>query len=528
MKIINKKIKNMRHLSWFLVLILVLGACDDGFLNTTPTDELSPDTFYENEQQVKQGLVGIYHTLADHGVPGAGITNMHNEFGSDNNYNFHAWQGNQALGNWTLNSTNQIAHKRWSRDYKIISRANSFLEVLAEASIDESSKSVFEAEARFLRGLAYADLVQYFGDVPLITESQTLEEAEVPRTSKDQVLQFAFEDFDSAIQNLPESQEVGRATKGAASALKARYLLYNEQYEEAAEAAKDVIDLGRYTLFPDYEGIHTVENENNEEIIFAQQYIPDQLPQPWPATCLQYSVWWTQGVTVNMVESYYMANGMPIDDPDSGYDFQNPDENRDPRLNQTFVLPGNQIGDKVLIPSEDVFIGGIRIKKYNGIELADPDGNCHLNWVVMRYADVLLIRAEALIEMGDTGQEVYSLINQVRQRPSVNMPRIQDSEGSGLSQDQLREILRHERRVEFPMEGTRYEDMQRWECEECVRDIHGYNKSKLSDPNDVPNNWFFEKELYEERQFDPNKGWLWPIPQEELQNNPELEQNPGY
>ena len=81
---------------------------------------------------------------------------------------------------------------------------------------------------------------------------------------------------------------------------------------------------------------------------------------------------------------------------------------------------------------------------------------------------------------------------------------------------------------EFPMEGTRYEDMQRWECEECVRDIYGYDKSKLSDPNDIPNNWSFEKDLYEERQFDPTKGWLWPIPQEELQNNPKLEQNPGY
>jgi hypothetical protein len=520
--------KNFRkYINLVAVGLFLLTGCNDDFLNTTPTDQLSPDTFFENEEQVKQGVMGIYNAMSQSEFQG--VLEMHHDFASDNNYNFHAWQGNQALGNWTLNSTNAIAARKWRRNYRSISRANNFLEIVTEAPIDENAKNIYKAEARFLRAIAYADLIQYFGDVPLITERLSLEEAEVPRTPKEEVLQVITDDFDYAIQNLPEvnDTETGRATKGAAYALKARYMLYNEEYQKAADAAKNVIDLENYSLFPDYEGIHKVENENNEEIIFAWQYMHDQQPQPWPSTCLQYSVWWTQGVTLDITNSYYMDNGMPIEKSGSGYNPQDPAQDRDPRLNQTFVLPGDQIGDKTLIPDEDVFIGGIRIKKYNGIPLPDMQ-NCHLDWVLMRYADVLLIRAESLIEMGNTSQEVYNLINQVRQRPTVDMPRIQDSEGTGLSQGELRDILRHERRVEFAMEGTRFEDMQRWECEECVHDVYGYNKEKLSDPNDAPDNWYFEKELYEQREFDQSKGWRWPIPQEELQNNPELEQNPGY
>ena len=116
---------------------------------------------------------------------------------------------------------------------------------------------------------------------------------------------------------------------------------------------------------------------------------------------------------------------------------------------------------------------------------------------------------------------------QCRQRTSVNMPIIEDVEGTGLSQVNLRQILRHERRVEFPIEGLRYADMLRWKDESLVHDVMGYDKSKLSDPSS-PATWEFEQINIATRSFDSEKGWLWPIPQTELQNNENLDQNPGY
>lgn len=145
----------------------------------------------------------------------------------------------------------------------------------------------------------------------------------------------------------------------------------------------------------------------------------------------------------------------------------------------------------------------------------------------MRYADILLMRAEALIEMGQTDNEVYELINAVRQRPSVMMPKIQQAEGTNLTQEQLREIVRHERRVEFGMEFTRYSDMRRWELESSIADVWGFNKAKLTNPSS-PKTWSFERIKIANRSFDSKKGWLWPIPLEEIQNNENLTQNAGY
>lgn len=120
------------------------------------------------------------------------------------------------------------------------------------------------------------------------------------------------------------------------------------------------------------------------------------------------------------------------------------------------------------------------------INCANIKNNCAINTITMRYADILLIRAEALIESDNISQEVYDLINQVRQR--VSMPKVEEVEGTGLDKEQLRQILRHERRVEFPIEGLRYADMYRWKDTSLVHDVYGYNRSKLSDPSN-PSTW---------------------------------------
>jgi hypothetical protein len=373
----------------------------------------------------------------------------------------------------------------------------------------------------------YSDLIHFYGDVPLILTAQTLDSSKVSRTPKSKVLFSVLEDLDYAAENLPISysgSDVGRATKGAALAYKVRALLYNEQWADAAKAAESVIKLGVYDLFSDYEGIFEEANENNIEVIFDIQYMKNLSPQPWPSSALSFAEWPTPSITLSLIDSYYMTNGLPIDNINSGYNDQNPYVNRDPRLAASIILPGSYMGSKIFIPANDDVASGARPRKYADLNNSDRN-NCGINTILMRYADILLMRAEALVEANQITQEVYDLVNKVRAR--VNMPPIEEVEGNGLSQSQLREIIRHERRVEFAIEGLRYSDMYRWKDTSLIHDVYGYNRLKLSDPSN-PSSWIFERTKVATRIFDSSKGWLWPIPQDELQNNDNLTQNPGY
>jgi hypothetical protein len=363
--------------------------------------------------------------------------------------------------------------------------------------------------------------------VPLITKAQTLSEAFVKRTPKSEVLTQIITDFTEAASALPVSySKAGRATKGAALAYKAKILLYNEKWTEAAQAAKDVMDLKLYDFYPSYSDLFTEAHENNSEVIFDIQYITTTQSQPWPAEPFVLGTWQTSNITADMINSYYMTNGKPITDGTSGYNDQNPYLNRDPRLAATVVLPGSKYGAATFIPaSYDEYPCGAKPRKYAEYGIADVN-NSSLNTILMRYADICLMRAEALVESGSTTQEVYDLIDKVRAR--VGMPTVESAEGTGLSQTQLRQIIRHERRVEFCMEGTRYADMLRWKDASLVHDVYGYDKSKLSDPTN-PAKWVFSQIKIDTRTFNATKAWLWPVPQGDINVNKNLlPQNPGY
>lgn len=517
----------MKTIYKFLTVLAVINfvGCKKDLLDKTPKDRLSPSTFYQNETQVKMALVGIYNAIQPNATPGQFFQF---DFESDNAYCQDAWQGSKEVGEWQTTTNSWAPYAKWTQDYTIISRANEFLQDVAAASIDATVKSQMSAEAKFLRGYAYADLIAYFGDVPLITQVQSLSEAYVSRTAKATVLTQVVTDLTDAAAVLPTSYsgtDVGRATKGAALAYKAKVLLYNEKWADAAQAAQDVINLKAYSLYSNYSLLFDEAHENNSEVIFDIQYIPTTQPQPWPSSALSLSVWPTPNVTADLIDSYYMTNGLPITNSASGYNAQNPYVNRDPRLAASVVLPGSQWGSTTYIPANDVVPSGARPRKYAAIGIADPN-NCSLNTILMRYADVLLIRAEALIESGSTAAEVYTLIDQVRAR--VNMPTVESVEGGGLSQSQLRAVLRHERRVEFFMEGTRYADMLRWKDQSLVHDAYGYDKSSLSNPASA-STWQFKQTKLETRTFNAAKGWLWPIPQADIDINKKLlPNNPGY
>nr|MBP7472742.1 RagB/SusD family nutrient uptake outer membrane protein [Prevotella sp.] len=506
------------------ILMTIFCGCTSDLLDRSPLDTLSPGTFYENETQCKMGLMGVYASIP----PTETVAFWYQlDFMSDNNYCQDSWQGSKEFGEWAQNASSWGPSAKWKQDYQTIVRANTFIANLSAANVSDDVKKQMNAEARYLRAYAYFDLITYFGDVPLIMGTQTLDSAKVTRTEKDKVQAAILGDLDAAASALPNSyagSNIGRVTKGAALTLKCKTLLYNQKWADAATAAKEVMDMGVYKLYPDYAGLFDEANENNVEVIFDIQYIKNSQNQSWPSARLSFVDWPTPNVTSSIIDSYYMTNGLPITDTKSGYKDQDPYTNRDPRMAASIVLPGSKTASGTFIPANDQVPCGARPRKYADINGTDSY-NYSLNTIVLRYADVLLMRAEALIESGNTGQEVYDLIDQVRAR--VNMPKIENVEGTGLNQDQLRNILRHERRVEFFMEGTRYADMLRWKDESLVHDVYGYVTSKLSDPTN-PSKWVFETEKKETRKFDSTKGWLWPIPQVEMQNNSNLKQNPGY
>ena len=515
--------KNLNRIITLFFISSVLFGCSEDLLDKTPKANLSPSEFFQNETQCMMALMGVYNAIQPNATP----THFYQfEFMADNGYCQAAWQGSNEIGSWSTNSTSWAPNAKWTLDYAIISRANEFMQDIADAPVSDEVKSQMVAEALFLRAYAYSDLITFFGDVPLILTVQSLDEAYVSRTSKSEVLTQILADFDEAAAVLPVSYEsAGRATKGAALAYKAKILLYNQKWADAAQAAKDVMDLDTYDFYGDYTGLFEEANEDNIEVIFDIQYTTSQT-QPWPAEPFVLGTWQTSNITADMINSYYMTNGKPITDATSGYDDQDPYTNRDPRLDATVVLPGTTYGTATFIPASYAeYPCGAKPRKYAEYDVADVNTST-LNTILMRYADICLMRAEALIESGSTDQEIYDLIDQVRAR--VDMPAVESVEGTGLSQDQLRQIVRHERRVEFCMEGTRYADMLRWQDESLVHDVYGYDKSKLSDPSS-PATWTFSQIKIATRTFNATKAWLWPIPQADIDINENLlPNNPGY
>src|SRR5690606_16080657 len=321
---------------------------------------------------------------------------------------------------------------------------------------------------------------------------------------------------------LPTTQaDKGRVTKGTALGLKARYMLYAGRYQEAADAADAVMDLGVHDLFPSYESLFKYANENNEEVLFDIQYVQGTVSNDIFGVFAQRSV---NGrslfvPTKNLVDAYEMTNGLPIDDPGSGYDPANPYVDRDPRLRYSVyvegdILPngntfdpkpnsgtGDAVGSTFLVSPT-----GFNVKKYINVEdLATPN-NSGINLILLRYAEVLLTYAEAKIELNQIDNAVYDAINEVRSRLDVNMPAIAD----GKSQEELREIVRRERLVELAFEGQRFYDIRRWRIAGDVMPGKVYGMTYTDTEGELQT-----VEVTASTNVWSDRNYLWPTPQGE-------------
>lgn len=559
-----KNMKNMKKYNMLIVFVTCLFiSCSDSYLEKYPIHSPASTDFPKSGEELEIALIGVYNSLYK---KTAGY--MQDELFWDNATDLGFVRGayENTEGILTGSVSSRIFDAHWIHRYKGIQRANLILEnmEIARERINSSVCDQVEAEARFIRAYHYMHLIERFGDVPYIETSLTISEANLPRTEKAVIVKALLDDLENAAQVLPQTQtgnDSGKATKGAAYALKARIALYNGEYEIARNAALEVMSLG-YSLHPDYGDLFQLAGNGSPEIIFQLSYHPDvQVNTDYIFFGGKGggTLWSTAVPTTYLVDSYLCVDGKSINESPL-YDQEKPFENRDPRLKQSIIVPQTWFGGDLFethpdsirtwrnvdgtltrIANQEVtnvyatFTGYLWRKNSDESEFWIAwQGKGVLPTKLIRLGEVLLTYAEASIELNRIDETVYKAINDLRDR--AGMARI----ATNLGQDALRKIVRHERKIELAGEGFRLYDIRRWKIAEYVipGNLPGRkNKAYWYNPG-IPNFNEFGHPTYSNqsqifktiqvRRFDKGRDYLWAIPQSERDLNSNLSQNNGY
>ena len=486
----------------------------------------------------------------------------------------------------TLNGQQYEVYALWQQSYKLIARCNTMLENIhkAEGNINAETLNRFAGEAYFSRACKYADLTFFYGDVPYLDKTLTINEAEQQsRMPRDEVKALTYADFDKAIEYLPISYGASQtihATRGAALAMKARYALYMGDYAIAADAAKACIDLGVYTLEPDFAKLFKQSTKVNPEKIFVlpRSIENEVVLDSWvvknglPRNAGGYG---SYNPSWDLLAAYLCTDGLPIDESPL-FNPRKPFENRDPRCAMTIVefntehcgfdydpspaatqvmnyTTGKmQSNNDTRIVNQYASYNGLLWKKGIDVTWMDNGLNVEQDYIIMRYADVLLIYAEAMIEQNKIDDSVVQAINEVRSRAyGVNYRQtdLYPAVTAG-TQETMRKAVRIERRMEFAMENQRLQDLMRWKL--ASKALNGYNYIML-EPHDLLNNvvnkglwfWAMTPQIDEDGLADfsalfnagycttgakrifPDREYLWPIPTHDMELNRNLTNNAG-
>lgn len=492
------------------IVSTLIFSCSD-FLERHPLDQISSEEFWTSKEDAEMALTGVYSRLQCNTYYYA---RMAWDVLAGDVYNIRGdnW-GVRAMSQGLIEETSSgLVQSVYTDCYKGIAACNFFLTNIDKViDINSALKDQFKGEALFLRALHYFTLTEFYGGVPLYTEPPTIEGSMVKKYTKEAIIEQVLEDLDFAILHLPNTQYSGHAVKGSALALKAKVLLHNERWSEAAEAANQVISDGVFHLYDNFPNLFlTIGQKDNPEIMFSTQYL---LPNNY-VTNAGYNITMGKECKLNpyqeFVDCFECRDGLPISES-SLYDPENYKANRDPRMNYT-VKPW---GDPV-IRSDGYEWFNVETSEtdYSVIKYLDPEAvpwdytaNGDQDHIILRYSDVLLMYSEAKNEVLNSPDEsVYAAINEVRARPSVEMPPLPQ----GLNKAEMRQRIMQERRVEFGLEGMRYHDLKRWKTIEEIlpKVIDAGTKKPLV--------------------FEAPKHYLLPFPRAELDINPNLEQNPGY
>ena len=505
----------------------ILCACKMDF---EPTTQYSASSFWLSGKNTESGLIGCYVPLIHGYMYGMGALAFE-ECVTPNAYNYYNSNGWNEVAKGTHNKDVEIANGRWTQCFTGIGRCNNLLNNIDKtADLTASEKTRIKGEAKFLRAYYYSLLSTYYYSAPLITDTPDISQISVPRAKRSDLIRFITDELTEAAGMLPLTPAVyGHATKGAALALKARVLLFEasplcnpsgavEPYQEAAKAARAVMDLKVYSLFPSYKDMFREATENSSESIFALQCVST------PDNC---------GHSLDMIHAkddtaepvQELADGMMMKDgkprATSKYAKSAGFENMAPRFGYCVAYPGSiWMGREVSMSSNGYWNNvqtGYLFKKYTVYTEATPTSaqlafrnkaQCSpTDIMLIRYADILLMYAEAMNESDQMTADIWaSTVGAVRKRAGL------DTEAQAWPSDKAaaREILNYERRAEFLGEGLWYNDLRRNKLAEtvCAVPIHRYDGA----------------ELYS-RTFNPDRDYWWPVPAKQIELAPTLEPN---
>jgi hypothetical protein len=530
------------------LLILIVGlswSCD---LDRFPESDLSDAVFWKTESDFTQALNALYRN-----IPGW------ERYNDDNRSDIQVGNTTNDISDGSYIPTADFGP--WDGAYASIRKANNILSKLEGSTL--SSANVLEAEAKFFRALGYFTLVKAYGDVPLVLKvlDVTSEELYAPRDPRAKVIDQIISDLDFASTHLPKKSELaqaGRLTSGAAMAFKARVALYEgtrakyhnyagatDLLQAAKNAAWSVMQSGEYGLYIDkgngydnYTSLFLYEGEGSDESILAHEYgiNDDNAIAYFNNRNLE------QGnacATRKLMDTYLCTDGLPIDKSDlfQGWtEYASEFVDRDPRLLSVILKRGDDLKGEGApwTPSIYSTLSGILFKKY-AFPADWTTQKSYIDWMFIRYAEVLLIYAEATFELdGSISDADLNLsINLLRSR--VDMPHLSNAFATANGLD-MREEIRRERMCELVMEGFRYDDIMRWKIAEDVlpQAVLGARLFNAEyddvDPNSLnltPDSMIIAQPA-DKRTFDASKHYLWPLPISQLGLNENLTQNPNW
>ncbi|MGX7689785.1 RagB/SusD family nutrient uptake outer membrane protein [Flectobacillus sp. BAB-3569] len=546
-------------------VLLSTASCNSDLLDVVPTDRVSDSSILTDSTLFESYVINRYMGVrltdkeAEGTPPGFGRGFEYAMWSSVTDESIYNNDDNTWLiqrGQLAPENTG-IAGTIWGRSYRSIREINYALANVQKVNMSAGMKTRLTAELRFLRAFRYQDLLRNYGDVVLMGDKvyelgeDFSNSAIYTRSSIKDVTAYILAELDAASKDLPAANNnsnwrLGRATKGAALALKARIALYAASplynagtWQAAASAAKDVMNMGMYSLYTGGYDKLFLTAENNPEIIFERLYTRGARH-----VCLEISNgpnsfggWGGNVPLQNFVDAYQMNNGKSIDDATSGYNPQDPYKNRDPRFYmtvltndaayrgntvQTFVPGGKDSKDG---PSNwNTSKTGYYLKKYmnDALPIDNPwDIAGTQPWIYFRYAEILLNYAEAQNEAAGPDQSVYDAVNAIRKRTGVGMPALP----TGLSQAQMRDAIRKERQIELAFEEHRYYDVRRWKIANVTENVPAYGMDVTRNGSTYT---YTRKEALSGRRFE-DKHYFLPIPRAEiLASGGKLTQNAGY
>lgn len=553
--------KSLKKYIFAGVALTLMASCSD-FLDTLPSDALTPETTWKTEQDAQKFLIGCY----DGWEKGEELLYM--DCASDFGYNNFQWEGYKDFGNGTLSQANPGTN---FYDYTIIRRCNTLLENIDKIAFsDEKVKKDLIAQARVIRAYRYFKMNWLYGGVAQIGNYGSAQEAQVERATEAQIREFIHTELDECTSDLSEKPAArGRIAQGAALAIRMREALYYGDWQVAKDKAQAIIDLSKkngnlYELEKGADGysrLFQVAGQDSKEIILAVQYINST--KPLGVIGQMYNNgdggWSSIVPTYQLIDTYEMKSGLTITESGSGYDPAHPFKNRDPRLALTVIYPGADYikadGTKAVFNTLDKTVDGSA--NANFMTAADNASKTGLTWnkylgpitqyadiwksnacpIVFRYAEVLLTWAEAENELNGPSEDVYAKIDEVRTR--VGMLKVDRNKYN--SKETLRELIWRERGVEFAGEGIRRADILRWKTSdgkmlaEKVLNVTlerrvGTVDMKGSDPESratIKQDASAADKKIEDRKFE-KKNRYFPFGQEVLDKNPKLTQNEGY